>query len=104
MAMKVGIVGGVDRAEALYVRLARKAGHEIEFHDGSLRGRGSSALEGLVDRCDLVVVVTEVNSHGAVLLTRRLMREAGRSPILLRRFGVSRLMRVMAESGPVSQA
>ncbi|MBP1628941.1 MAG: uncharacterized protein H6Q00_3416 [Holophagaceae bacterium] len=100
--MRVGIVGGVDRAESLYERVARKAGHEIEFHDGGTRGRGIHALEGLVDRCDLVIVITDVNSHGAVLMTRRLMRGAGRTPLLLRHFGVSRLAKVMAEFGPTS--
>jgi len=98
--MRVGIVGGVNRAEPLYTRLALKAGHEIEFHDGATRGRGITALTGLVDRCDLVIVITEVNSHGAVLMTRRLMREAGRSLLLLRRFGVSRLAQVMEEFKP----
>jgi len=101
--MRVGIVGGVDRAEPLYTRLATQAGHEIEFHDGATRGRGISALAGLVDRCDLVIVITEVNSHGAVLMTRRLMRGADRSLLLLRRFGVSRLAQVMKEFEPVQR-
>lgn len=102
--MRVGIVGGVDRAEPLYVRVARDAGHEVEFHDGAVKGRGISALGRLVERCDVVVVITDVNSHGAVLMTRRLLRGLGRSPLMLRKFGVSRLLRVMEEFGRTPQA
>ena len=43
--MHVGIVGGVERNEAIYQRLALRAGHTLEFHSGHLAGRGSTTLE-----------------------------------------------------------
>ncbi len=88
--MRIGIVGGVERVEPLYGQMAQRLGHEVLFHGGSVNGRGAKALEHLVDRCDLVVVVTDVNSHGAVRLARRRLRERGSAPILLRRCGLSR--------------
>ena len=52
--MRIGIVGGLDRNELSYERLARDHGHEVECHNGRMRGTASTALEGLVERADLV--------------------------------------------------
>ena len=94
--MRIGIIGGLERSQPHYERLAAGAGHEALFHDGTMRGRGARTLEHLVDRCDLVVIVTDVNSHLAVQLARRRLREQGRSPLLLRRFGLARFATLLA--------
>ena len=94
--MRVGFVGGVGRAEPHYARLAEDAGHEFVFHDGDVRGRGAHALNRLVDRCDVVVIVTDVNSHGAVLVARERMRQLRRCPLLLRRCGLARFASLLA--------
>jgi hypothetical protein len=88
--MRIGIIGGLDRSESNYVRLAEKLGHELLVHSGHLGGRGAQALEGLLERSDVVVVVTDVNSHGALTLARRRLREVGRTPLLLRKCGFTR--------------
>ena len=88
--MLVGIVGGLGRAESLYRQLATEAGHEVAFHDGDVGGRGAHALAQLVERCDVVVLVTDVNSHGAVRYARARLKKVGRSPLLVRRFGLER--------------
>jgi hypothetical protein len=95
--MRVGIIGGVERNEAQYHRVAASAGHEVEFHPGHIQGRGQETLMALVERCDVVVIVTEVNSHGAVKGAREVARRAGRTPIFTRRFGTSRLSAIFAE-------
>lgn len=77
--MIIGIVGGLGRSEPHFGRLAAGAGHEVMFHDGGIRGRGARALEHVVDRCELVVIVTDVNSHAAVQLARRRLRGQRRS-------------------------
>jgi hypothetical protein len=89
--MRIGVVGGLERNESDQHRLAKRYGHETIFHPGHLQGRGTRTLQTLIDQSDLVVIVTDVNSHGAVQLTRRLMRAAGREPVLVRRLGLSRL-------------
>jgi hypothetical protein len=86
--MRVGIVGGVERNQAGYEKVARAVGCDVEFHHGHMRGRGSEALETLVDRCDLIVIVTEINSHCAVRMTQKLSRKRGRRVLIVRKFGL----------------
>jgi len=94
--MRIAIIGGLERTARHYSELAMGAGHEALFHDGKVRGRGARMLECIIDRSDLVVIVTDVNSHGAVRLARRRMREQERTPLLLRRFGLARFARLLA--------
>ncbi|MFO0697025.1 MAG: DUF2325 domain-containing protein [Polyangiales bacterium] len=95
--MRVGIVGGVERQEPDLHRIAERAGHEVEFHSGHVRGRGQETLASLVERCDLVVIVTDVNSHGAVRGARDLARRRGRTAVVTRKFGPSRLSMLFAQ-------
>jgi hypothetical protein len=94
--MRIGIIGGLGRSGPHFSRLAADAGHEASFHDGEIKGRGARALEHVIDRSELVVIVTDVNSHAAVQLARRRLREQGRSPLLLRRFGLARFAMLLA--------
>ncbi len=86
--MRIGVVGGLDRATELLARRAAQAGHVALFHTGDVGGRGSRTLSAMIERCDVVLVITEINSHGALQLTRRLLRERNREPVLMRRCGV----------------
>jgi hypothetical protein len=88
--MRIGLVGGRERNEVVYQRLALAAGHFVEFHSGDVGGRGSATLEALCERVDLLVVVTDINSHGAVQQARRLVRRHQLRFLLLRRCGMSR--------------
>jgi hypothetical protein len=90
------MVGGLGRLEPRYAQMAAAAGHEALFHDGDTRGRGASALVHMITRADLVVLVTDVNSHGALRDTRRVLRELGRSPVLMRRCGVAKFASVLS--------
>ena len=94
--MRIGIIGGAERNELQYRRVAEEAGHELEFHSGKLSSCGSSSLEALVRRCELVVIATDTNSHAAVRAARGMMRTRGTSPVLVRRLGVSRLSELLA--------
>lgn len=94
--MRVGIVGGAERNELQYRRVAEEAGHQLEFHSGKLSSCGSASLDALVRRCELVVIATDTNSHAAVRSARALMRTLGTSPVLVRRLGVSRLVELLA--------
>ena len=89
--MRIGIVGGVERLHDRLSAAASSAGHELEFHDGHMRGTATERLRALIDRSDVVVIVTEINSHGAVLRARSLARRAQRPVRLVRRFGTSQL-------------
>jgi hypothetical protein len=97
--MHVGIVGGIDRATPHYRAVAEQRGHSIECHTGDLAGTGPSTLEALVQRSDLLVVVTDVNSHGAVWQARRLARRYPCSLVFVRRLGVARLRELVEAHG-----
>ena len=95
--MHIGIVGGLDRNEGFYQDLAQRAGHHFEHHNGHLAGRGAATLGTLVERCDVVIVVTDVNSHAAVWRVRRLAKQRGSRVILMSRCGPSKFTALLAE-------
>jgi hypothetical protein len=101
--MHVGIIGGLERAEPDYLRLAREAGHAVSFHSGHVAA-GTRSLHQLIDRCEVVVVLTDVNSHAAVRAARKRLRQQGRSPLLLRRLGPSRFVELLASFTQVGMA
>ena len=104
--MHIGLVGGVERGERRYAALAEADGHSFELHSGDMAGRGGEVLEALVERSDLVIVITDVNSHAAVLAARRHARALGRQCLLVRRFGFSRFRALLLElthASPIAQ-
>ena len=88
--MRIGWVGGVERNENDLVRMARASGHHLTFHSGHMAGRGSLELKNLVERSDLVIILTDVNSHGAVIAARRMVRDHGKASMVVRRLGAAR--------------
>jgi hypothetical protein len=93
--MRIGWVGGLDRSKALFIEVAERAGHTLEVHEGHVGGRGSQILEGIVARCDLLVIVTELNSHGGVMHAKRLARRSGRKSLIVRKGSATSLQRVL---------
>lgn len=105
--MHIGLIGGVERGEQRYAAAAASRGHSFEFHGGDTAGRGSNALEALIERADLVICVTDVNSHAAVLGARKHARTLGRRCLLTRRLGLSRFRALLSEldqEAPVQMA
>ena len=93
--MRIAVVGGHERIESRLRDVASASGHELDFHPGHMSGPGSDRLRALVDRCDLLVIVTEINSHAAVLHARSLARRSGCPVRLLRRLGTSQLRGIL---------
>ena len=95
--MRIGIVGGAEKAlsRVRYEQLARSHGCSVEFHDGHTEGRGSETLRSLVARCDVVVIITRVNSHNAVRLARRMIRQHGCAALFVPRFGLDQFESVV---------
>ena len=91
--MRIGIVGGLDRSASDLKAVANAAGHDLCTHNGVLSGkRAVSSLRTLVARSDLVLVLTDVDSHNAVHMTRRFARTLGTSLRILRRLGSANLV------------
>ncbi len=94
--MHIVIVGGLDRAQAQLERMAEQAGHSFELHTGHMGGRGSTNLESAIERAHLVIVVTDLNSHGAVQVTRKTAGRLGRSMLIVRKCSTARFAQVLA--------
>lgn len=93
--MRITWIGGLDRIEAKLEQMAAQAGHRLEFHTGVTGGRGAEELRAAIERADLVIIVTDVNSHGGVLLARKLCRQLGRAALVVRRCGISRFQQLL---------
>lgn len=102
--MHIGIVGGLDRLEEHLRTLAKGQGHELEVHAGVASGPALQRLKNLVERADLLVIVTDVNSHFAVIQTRKLAKEAGRPVIISRKLGISKLRNLLETRLPSQTA
>lgn len=98
--MRIGIVGGLDRGAPGIQSAARAEGHELEFHRGVMSGPHAAALRALVKRVDLVIILTEINSHSAVQLARREAKRSGRPTRILRRLRPGQLSELL----PAAQA
>ena len=90
--MRIAVIGGLDRAARELEEVARAAGHELDTHTGVIAGKATStSLRALVIWSDLVLVLTDVNSHNAVRLARQVARAHHRPLRILRRLGPSHL-------------
>ncbi len=74
--VRVAFVGGLERLESTLLSLGEELGVDVRTHNGRTGGVGTARLTSLVQRTDIVVIVTGTNSHNAVLIARR---EAARS-------------------------
>ena len=102
--LRIGIVGGLGRAEPMLRKLALQSPHTIEFHCGDVGGRGSASLEAVVQRSELLVVITDLNSHGSVQLSRKLAKARGVPRLVIKRLSLGRfaeLLESLDASAPI---
>lgn len=95
-ALRIAVIGGFDRQVPLLTEMAIRSGHAVEFHTGDVRGRGAGDLRGVVARSDVIVIVTDHNSHGGVHAAKRLARELNRSSVVVTRCGPARFGALIA--------
>ena len=69
--LRVGFVGGHERVEREILSFGVELGIEVEVHNGHMAGQGKDRLVALVQRTDVVVIVTGTNSHNAVHVAKR---------------------------------
>jgi hypothetical protein len=93
--MRIAVIGGRYKNEGQLARIAGSAGYELEFEEGHMRGRGMDGIRAAIARSELVVIVTDVNSHGAVHLAKRVARQLGRATLIIQNFGAARLCRLL---------
>jgi hypothetical protein len=95
---KVVVIGGLSRAGELWSRAGQSLGIELEHHDGRTRGRGSDEIVAAVRRADVVVIITDPNSHGGVAVARRAAIAAARPHVLVKRLRPGGLAAVLADA------
>ena len=102
--MRIGIVGGVDRTAGTLRGLARAGGHELELHTGVVDSSSAAhSLKSLIARAELVVVVTDINSHNGVRAARREARLRQRPLRIMRRMSTSQFLALLQElPGPAA--
>src|SRR4051812_32166934 len=82
--IRVTIVGGLSRAGEQWSRAGRAIGVDLEHHDGRTGGRRGDELVAAVRRADVVVIITDPNSHTGVALARRAAISAARPHLLIK--------------------
>jgi len=92
------VVGGLSRAGDLWTRAGQSLGVELEHHDGRTRGRGAQEIIAVVRRADVVVIITDPNSHGGVAVARRAAISAARPHLLVKRLRPGGLQAVLADA------
>ena len=97
--MKIVLVGGLIRRELELARVAERAGHELEWHSGDVGGRGADGLKAAVERADLVVILTEINSHGSMYLAKKWAQKLGREARVMRKCGPAKFEQLVADLG-----
>jgi hypothetical protein len=97
-ALRIGWIGGISRQSVELERVAREEGHELLTHDGCITRRSVTALRALVARCDLVIVQTDVNSHGAMKVARDAARYYERPICLVRRASAADLRALLSQA------
>lgn len=96
--MRIGIIGGLDRSVGALQALAESRGHEFQFHTGVMAGPASgAALRALVARSELVIIVTDINSHNAVRAARREARLRNRSLKIVRKMGLTQFAALLQD-------
>jgi Uncharacterized protein conserved in bacteria (DUF2325) len=94
---RIGVIGGHDRAAVQLARAASTIDCSLEHHRGHMTRVAVAELAALIERVDLVVVLTDINSHTAVIQARRIATARGRRCVLARRLSPGRLVELVAE-------
>jgi hypothetical protein len=83
--LRVAVIGGLTRATDQWRRAGAAIGVHLEHHDGQSAGRRAADIAAIVRRADVVIIITDLNSHNGVALARRAALAHGRAHLLVRR-------------------
>jgi hypothetical protein len=100
----VAFVGGHDRVEREIVAFGAQLGLHVEVHNGHTRGNGADRLIALVQRTDVVVIVTGTNSHNAVHIAKREAAKSGARVCILKSCGAGTARALLAEIAQANAA
>jgi hypothetical protein len=96
--IRVAVVGGLSRAGGQWSRAGAAIGVDLEHHDGQTRGGRSRGIIAAVRRADVVVIITDPNSHAGVAVARRAALLASRPHVLVKHLRPDGLGAVLGEA------
>ncbi len=89
--MRIAIIGGREKNQSDLIQIAKAAGYELEFHDGQPASGSSHTIRNIVARAELVVVITEINSHSGVFIAKKEAQRFKKPTMVIRSFSSARL-------------
>ena len=102
--LRVAVIGGLTRASTLWSRVGEEIDVELEHHSGQTRGRGAQEIVAVVHRADVVVIITDPNSHGGVGVARRAASARACPHLLVKHVRPAGLAAVLADALAVTRA
>jgi hypothetical protein len=95
--LHVAFVGGVECVDRQLIALGDELGIDVEVHHGHMKGQSKQRLVALIARTNILVLVTGVNSHGAVSIAKREAVRSGAEVRILKFCGSSRARALLSE-------
>jgi hypothetical protein len=86
--MKIAIIGGRRKNLTQFCKIAEDNGHELQSNE--LVGHSTPEVRRLVARADLVVILTDINSHNAMLAAKTCAKTLGRPTLIVKQMGATR--------------
>ena len=82
--LRIALIGGHTRNVRHLIERGKTVGWTIEQHSGEMKGRGTRSIESQIARADIVVITTQVNSHGGMFRAKHYARRFGRFTTIIR--------------------
>jgi hypothetical protein len=95
--LRVAFIGGVECVERQLVALGDELGIDVQMHNGHMKGRDKDRLVALASRAHVVVLVTGVNSHGAVGIAKQAAAKTGAAVRIVKFCGSSKARALLTE-------
>jgi hypothetical protein len=101
---RVAVIGGLSRATDQWRRAGDAIGVELEHHDGQAAGQRAATIASIVRRADVVLIITDLNSHNGVAVARKAALAHGRPHLLVRRLRPDGVAAAIAEAQAITRA
>jgi hypothetical protein len=101
--LRVAVIGGLTRATDQWRRAGEAIGVEVEHHDGQSAGRRSGDIASIVRRADIVLIITDLNSHNGVAVARKSALAHARPHLLVKRLRPDGLASAIADALAVAR-
>jgi hypothetical protein len=86
--MKIAMIGGRRKNLTLFNKIAAENGHELLSNE--LLGQSMLDVRRSVERADLVVILTDVNSHNAMHVAKQCAKSLGLPTLIIKQLGATR--------------